>query len=66
MRDLYAKVMCTLQQGISANQLEKMKGENIVLVVPKKYIGMYPKEYRKDILTLKRFFDYVIEVQKDM
>lgn len=63
---VHTKYLCTLQQGISANQLEEMKGENIVLVVPEKYIGMYPKEYRKDILTLKRFIDYVIEVQKDM
>lgn len=59
------KYLCTLQQGISANQLEEMKAENVVLVVPEEYICTYPKEYRGEILTIKNFIDYVTALQKD-
>lgn len=59
------KYLCTLQQGISANQLKEMKSENVVLVVPKQYISMYPKEYREEILTIKKFIEYVQEMQKE-
>lgn len=58
------KYLCTLQQGISANQLSEMKDENIILVVPEAYISMYPAEYRNDILSIKKFIDYVQEVQR--
>jgi len=46
----------TLQQGISANQLEEMCEENVVLVVPEKYHSYYPPPpdgYK--ILTLGEF-----------
>ena len=59
------KYLCTLQQGISANQLKEMKSENVVLVVPKQYISMYPKECREEILTIKKFIEYVQEMQKE-
>lgn len=58
------KYLCTLQQGISANQLKEMKAENVKLVVPKQYISYYPKEYQEDILTIKNFIEFVQEVQK--
>ena len=58
------KYLCTLQQGISANQMEEMKSENVVLVVPKDYICTYPKEYQSGILTIKDFIEYVAEIQK--
>lgn len=55
------KFLCTLQQGISSNQMEEMKSANIILVVPKEYIGTYPKEYRDSIFTLSKFIEYVHE-----
>ncbi len=58
------KYLCTLQQGISSNQLSEMKAENIVLVVPEAYISMYPMEYRSDILSIKTFISYVQEIQR--
>lgn len=53
------KFLCTLQQGISSNQLAEMKEAEVVLVVPKDYISFYPSEYRDDIWTLKDFIDFV-------
>lgn len=55
------KYLCTLQQGISPQQLCEMKKENVVLVVPKPYIPMYPPEYRDDIYNLSEFIDMVRE-----
>ena len=47
--------LMTLQQGISKNQLEEMKAEQVVLVVPKYNLSTFPAEYRKDIMTLSQF-----------
>lgn len=55
------KYLCTLQQGISPQQLHEMKSENVVLVVPKPYINTYPKEYRDDIFSLAKFIRLVQE-----
>lgn len=55
------KYLCTLQQGISPQQLHEMKSERVVLVVPQPYIQTYPKEYRKDILSLANFIKLVKE-----
>lgn len=57
------KYLCTLQQGVSPSQLEEMKAEGVVLVVPKPYISYYPKEYKDDIWSVKKFVDYVKEIQ---
>lgn len=57
------KFLCTLQQGISSPQLREMKAENVVLVVPNEHIGKYPKEYQNEIWTLKKFIDYVKEIE---
>jgi hypothetical protein len=53
------KFLCTLQQGITATQMDEMKEAEVVLVVPKPYIAFYPPECRDDIWTLKEFIDYV-------
>lgn len=58
------KFLCTLQQGISSAQLEEMKSEKVVLVVPQKYITTYPEKYRNDIWTVKKFIDYIKEIEK--
>ena len=55
------KYLCTMQQGISPQQLHEMKSENVVLVVPQPYINTYPKEYREDIFSLAKFIRLVQE-----
>lgn len=55
------KYLCTLQQGISPQQLHEMESENVVLVVPKDYKKTYPMEYRDGILTLADFIELVKE-----
>ncbi|MDY2839004.1 MAG: type II restriction endonuclease [Treponema sp.] len=58
------KFLCTLQQGISSAQLEEMKSEKVVLVVPEKYIKTYPEKYQNDIWTVKKFIEYIKEIEK--
>ncbi|MCQ2611974.1 MAG: type II restriction endonuclease [Treponemataceae bacterium] len=57
------KFLCTLQQGISAAQLEEMKREKVVLVVPEKYIKTYPEKYQHEIWTVKKFIEYIKEIE---
>lgn len=58
------KFLCTLQQAISSAQLEEMKNEKVILVVPEKYIKIYPEKYQNDIWTLKKFIGYIQEIEK--
>lgn len=58
-----SKFLCTLQQGISAAQMDEMQEEKVILVVPKPYIATYPKEKQDRIWTLSKFIDYVKEVE---
>lgn len=58
------KYLCTLQQGISAAQMDEMQAENVILVVPKPYIAAYPKDRQDRIWTLARFVQYVKTVEK--
>ena len=53
------KYLCTLQQGLSSKQLEEMKAENVVLVVPSEYIRLYPQHDPKAILSLGQFIRHV-------
>ena len=57
------KYLCTMQQGISAAQMDEMQAEKVVLVVPKAYITAYPKDRRDRIWTVGRFVDYVKEME---
>lgn len=57
------KFLCTLQQGISAAQMDEMQAEQVVLVVPKPYIATYPRERQNRIWTLDKFVGYVREVE---
>lgn len=59
------KHLFTLQQGISEAQMEEMKTENVVLVVPKAYIKNYPAPYKKDIMDLQTFIAYVKEKEME-
>lgn len=58
------KFLCTLQQGISSAQLEEMKSEKVVLVVPARYIKTYPPKYQTDIWSVKKFIEYIKEIEK--
>ncbi len=53
------KYLCTLQRGISSEQLGEMTREGVVLVVPKPYIKEYPAAFRADIWTVKKFIDFI-------
>ena len=55
------KFLCTLQQGSSSKQMEEMAAEKVTLVVPIDYIDTYPREWRNQIWSLKKFIDYVRE-----
>lgn len=57
------KYLCTLQQGISAAQMDEMQAEKVVLVVPKPYIPTFPRDHQNRIWTLNRFVQYVREVE---
>ncbi len=58
------KYLCTLQQGISASQLNEMEEEKVKLVVPKEYIQTYPKIWQDRIWTLGNFVNYVKNIQE--
>ncbi len=57
------KFLCTLQQGISAAQMDEMQTERVILVVPKPYIATYPRDRQDRIWTLDKFVGYVREVE---
>ena len=58
------KYLCTLQQGISPDQMDEMELAKVILVVPKPYIKYYPADRRKKIWTIKQFVDYIKELEK--
>ena len=58
------KYLCTLQQGISAPQLDEMKSEGVILVVPKPYIQTYPREKQMTIWTVSKFVEYLKELER--
>ena len=57
------KYLCTMQQGISAAQMDEMQAEKVILVVPKAYHSAYPKEKRERIWTLGKFVRHVKEME---
>ncbi|MBT9885894.1 restriction endonuclease [Bacteroides thetaiotaomicron] len=57
------KYLFTLQQGISKNQLTEMYNNNVRLVVPESYIKYFDVSFQNRIFTLKRFNDYVKNIQ---
>lgn len=57
------KYLCTMQQGISPAQMDEMKSERVVLVVPKPLIKTYPADRQNRIWTIKQFVDYVKEME---
>ena len=59
----YPKYLCTLQQGISAAQMDEMESEKVILVVPKPYISSYPKDRQHRIWTIGKFVDFIKEIE---
>ena len=57
------KYLCTMQQGISAAQMDEMAAEQVVLVVPKDYIKAYPEDRRDRIWTISKFVGFVREME---
>lgn len=59
------KFLCTMQQGISKDQLKEMSEEKVILVVPKDFISYYPKEYQSEIWSVNKFIQYVKELENN-
>ena len=57
------KYLCTLQQGISAAQMDEMQAEGVILVVPKRYISSYPRDRQERIWTISKFVSYIRELE---
>ena len=57
------KWLCTLQQGISAAQMDEMQTEKVVLVVPKPHIAAYPRDRQSRIWTIDQFVGHVKAMQ---
>ncbi len=55
------KHLCTLQQGISANQMDEMERAGVVLVVPSEYHRHYPADRRGRLLSVGQFIDFARE-----
>ena len=53
------KYLFTLQPSISTNQLEEMKQEKVILVVPEQNKSSFDERYRADLLSLKQFVQIV-------
>jgi len=60
------KYLFTLQQAISKNQLKEMHDSNLKLVVPRKYIDSFPKEYQPEICDLSGFINMVKAKQQNL
>ena len=60
------KYLFTLQQGISKNQLKEMHDSKLTLVVPRKYIDSFPKEYQSEISDLISFIAMVKKKQESL
>ena len=59
------RYLCTLQQGLPSVELDRMRRENVVLVVPKPYFHYYPPAKRAEIMTFEKFIGIVRSTQKE-
>jgi type II restriction enzyme len=62
-KKIRTKHLFTLQEGVSSNQLREMRGERVVLVVPKPHLKSFPIEERSAIMTLDGFVQQVKQRQ---
>lgn len=49
------KHLLTIQEGVSRHQFERMREENVVLVVPRALHGTYPRNLRHQLLDFEMF-----------
>lgn len=59
------KYLFTLQPSISANQLQEMKHERVILVIPEDNRNSFDIRYRNNLFSLKQFIDMVRKQQAD-
>lgn len=59
------KHLCTLDQSISNDQIEKIYSNKIKLVIPKSYRDSYSPDKQSKILSLDDFISFVKDLQKD-
>lgn len=57
------KFLCTLQQGISPAQMDEMRDEGVILVVPQPYISAFPRDRQDRIWSLAVFVRYIQELE---
>lgn len=57
------KFLCTLQQGISAKQMQEMEDAKVVLVVPKQFWTYYPADARGKLWSVKKFIDHIHSIE---
>ena len=57
------KYLFTLQPSISVNQMNEMKKEKVVLVIPEDNRESFDARYRKELLSWKQFVSMVRERQ---
>ncbi len=53
------KHLFTLQQGVSANQLQEMKDNHVDLVVPAPLLTSFPPKWRSSLLSLEGFVNHI-------
>jgi len=53
------KHLFTLQEGISGNQLQEMKDNNVQLIIPGSYKNMFPSVWRDSLLSLQDFVNLI-------
>lgn len=57
------KHLLTLQEGVSENQFEEMRGAGIILVVPKPLHSKYPGPIRNQLMTLEGFISEIRSIR---
>lgn len=58
------KYLFTLQQGVTESQMDEMRAENVVLVVPKEYHSSFPPSTLDNVITLEEFIGVVQKSQQ--
>lgn len=57
------KHIITIQQGISAHQLEEMDRSGVTLVVPQQFHTLYPIVHRRNILSISDLINEIVRKQ---
>lgn len=58
------KHLCTLDQAISGDQMQQMKGQRVTLVMPQRLLLTYVEAQRIDVVTMQEFVNFVLHHQK--